>query len=85
MKTCEEYVLKELEKQRQEYQDVYKDVRIEIKSYKNQQKEFIEWLEQNIENEKYCYLSADKNNQVRYDIFSEILSKYKEIIGSDNK
>lgn len=51
----------------------------------NQQKEFIEWLEQNIENEKYCYLSADKNNQVRYDIFSEILSKYKEIIGSDNK
>ena len=71
----------ELEGKRKEYQDVYKDVRIEIKSYKNQQKEFIEWLEQNIENEKYCYLSADKNNQVRYDIFSEILSKYKEIIG----
>lgn len=45
-----------------------------------QQKEFIEWLEQNIENETHCYLSADKNNRVRYDIFSEILSKYKEII-----
>lgn len=57
----------------------------ENQELKNQQKEFIEWLEQNIENEKYCYLSADKNNQVRYDIFSEILSKYKEIIGSDNK
>ena len=56
----------------------YKD---KVEKLKNQQKEFIEWLEQNIENEKYCYLSADKNNQVRYDIFSEILSKYKEIIG----
>ena len=60
----------------------YKD---KVEKLKNQQKEFIEWLEQNIENEKYCYLSADKNNQVRYDIFSEILSKYKEIIGGDNK
>lgn len=49
-----------------------------------QQKEFIEWLEQNIENEKYCYLSADKNNRTRYDIFNEFLSKYKKIIGGDN-
>lgn len=35
----------ELEGKRKEYQEVYKDVRIEIKSYKNQQKEFIEYLE----------------------------------------
>lgn len=38
----------ELEGKRKEYQDVYKDVRIEIKSYKNQQKEFIKYLEDEI-------------------------------------
>ena len=65
--------------------DIIAGLKKENQELKNQQKEFIEWLEQNIENEKYCYLSADKNNQVRYDIFSEILSKYKEIIGGDNK
>ena len=65
--------------------DIIAGLKKENQELKNQQKEFIEWLEQNIENEKYCYLSADKNNQVRYDIFSEILSKYKEIIGGDSK
>lgn len=83
----------ELEKQRKEYQDVYKDVRIEIKGYKNQQKEFIEYLE----NEKnrlakecsYTYEgSLGKLLYVNEDIFNEvnrILLKYKEIIGGDNK
>ena len=38
----------ELEKQRKEYQEDYKDIRIEIKEYKSQQKEFIDWLENEI-------------------------------------
>lgn len=46
-----------------------------------QQKEFIEWLEQCIENEKYCYLSPHGNERYRQDFFIEVLSKYKEIIG----
>ena len=52
---------------------------------KNQQKEFIEWLEQNIENEEYCYLAQNHNERCRKDVFEEALSKYKEIIGGDNK
>ena len=46
-----------------------------------QQKEFIEWLEQNIENEEYCYLAQNPNERCRKDVFEEALSKYKEIIG----
>ena len=48
---------------------------------KNQQKEFIEWLEQNIENEEYCYLAQNPNERCRKDVFEEALSKYKEIMG----
>ena len=48
---------------------------------KNQQKEFIEWLEQNIENEEYCYLAQNPNERCRKDVFEEALSKYKKIIG----
>lgn len=48
---------------------------------KNQQKEFIEWLEQNIENEEYCYLAQNPGERCRKDVFEEALSKYKEIIG----
>lgn len=98
-KQLEEYIRAEfkakdeLEKQRKEYQDVYKDVRIEIKSYKNQQKEFIEYLE-NEKNRlaKECnYTYEDSLGKLLYvneDIFNEvnkILSKYKEIIGGDRK
>lgn len=46
-----------------------------------QQKEFIEWLEQNIENEEYCYLAQNPNERCRKDVFEEALSKYKEFIG----
>ena len=47
----------------------------------NQQKEFIEWLKQNIENEEYCYLSQNPSERCRKDVFEEVLSKHKEIIG----
>ena len=52
---------------------------------KNQQKVFMQWLEQNIENEEYCYLAQNPNERCRKDVFEEVLSKYKEIIGGDNK
>ncbi len=46
---------------------------------KNQQKVFMQWLEQNIENEEYCYLAQNPNERCRKDVFEEALSKYKEI------
>ena len=49
-----------------------------------QQKEFIEWLEQNIENEEYCYLAQNPGERCRKDVFEEVLSKYKEIVGGSN-
>ena len=64
----------EVNRWRKEYQDTYKDVRIEIKEYKNQQQEFIKYLENMLDDEN--------------DIFSVVrvkdaLQKYKEIIGDD--
>ena len=53
--------------------------------FKNQQKEFIEWLEQNIENEEYCYLAQNPGERCRKDVFEEVLSKYKEIIGGKHE
>lgn len=49
---------------------------------KNQQKEFIEWLEENI---KACELTSDLifNHNKEKKIYKEIISKYKSIIGSD--
>ena len=79
----------ELEKQRKEYQDVYKDVRIEIKGYKNQQKEFIKYLEEEIMEIRAKWGNA-LSNVSQLDVamtvkaYEDILSKYKEIIGGDN-
>ncbi len=67
---------------RKEYQDTYKDVRIEIKEYKTQQKEFIKYLEQPIK----IITDGNPTNISEYtmgklDTLKEVLSKYKEIIG----
>ena len=64
----------ELFNKRKEYQETYKDVRIEIKEYKTQQQEFINYLEDMLDDEN--------------DIFSvvrvkDVLQKYKETIGDD--
>lgn len=70
----------EVNRWRKEYQDTYKDVRIEIKEYKTQQKEFIKWLENYLE-------LLDYNNieeQITYDTIEEISQKYKETIGVSN-
>lgn len=63
----------ELSNKRKEYQDTYKDVRIEIKEYKTQQKEFILYL-RHLSN----WYSADG---VKQGMVNEILQKYKEITG----
>ena len=79
----------ELEDKRKEYQEVYKDVRTEIKDYKNQQKEFIEWLENWLKILKEQFKGMRGVNaayqKLIIDTVNETLSKYKEIIGGDNK
>lgn len=66
---------------RKEYQETYKDVRIEIKEYKSQQKEFIKYLE----NEK-DRLAREHSNicKDKFDEVDDILQKYKEIIGAED-
>lgn len=76
----------ELEDKRKEYQETYKDVREEIKDYKNQQKEFIIFLNNMI----IAYKRAEKEygnvaDRAFWIAFEAALSKYKEIIGGDNK
>ena len=64
---------------RKEYQDTYKDVRIEIKEYKTQQKEFIKWLEDYIN----LFDKKDIYEEGSCDMLEEILQKYRSIIGGD--
>lgn len=95
-KQLEEYIKQnmklkdELFDKRKEYQDTYKDVRIEIKEYKNQQKEFIKYLEDEIKRINPKELDIGELNLrlndikfTQYLIYKEILQKYKEIIGDD--
>ena len=80
---------------RKGYQDTYKDVHIEIKEYKSQQKEFIKYLEDEIErkNNRWEQLANQKNRNedalLRLDVKIEedvvVLQKYKEIIGDDKE
>lgn len=67
----------EVNRWRKEYQDTYKDVRIEIKEYKTQQKEFIKWLEDYLD----LFDNMNIGEQASYDMLEEILQKYKSIIG----
>ena len=69
----------ELFDKRKEYQDTYKDVRIEIKEYKTQQKEFIKWLEDYIN----LFDKKDIYEEGSCDMLEEILQKYRSIIGDD--
>lgn len=97
-KQLEEYIKQnmklkdELFDKRKEYQDTYKDVRIEIKEYKTQQKEFIKYLEDEkdrlIKGTSHYYIdSFDRQHAVNETIYDEvdiILQKYKSIIGDIN-
>lgn len=52
----------------------------ENKKYKNQQKEFIEYLEDYLK----LFDKMDIDAKISYDMLEEILQKYKEIIGANN-
>ena len=86
-KQLEEYIKQnmklkdELFDKRKEYQDTYKDVRIEIKEYKTQQKEFIKYLE-----DEKNRLAREHSNicKDKFDEVDDILQKYKSIIGDIN-
>ena len=60
------------------YQDYLEE---ENKKYKNQQKEFIKWLEDYLNLFDY----RDIQEQAGYDMLEEILQKYKEIIGDKDE
>lgn len=47
--------------------------------FKNQQKEFIKWLEDYLK----LFDKMDIDAKISYDMFEEILQKYKSIIGDD--
>ena len=68
--------------------DIIASFKQENQKLKKQQKEFIEWLEENIYEIKYTY-SQENGHYFKMDdilkTYQEVLSKYKEIIGSDNK
>ena len=84
----------ELFNKRKEYQYTYKDVPIEIKEYKTQQKEFINYLEneiklyendiQNFKKDYKVYFSLINDLRVSKAKIEEILQKYKEIIGGED-
>ena len=58
------------------YQDYLEE---ENKKYKNQQKEFIEWLESYLK----LFDNKDIYEEGSYDTIEEILSKYKEIVSNN--
>lgn len=59
-------------------------MRAEIENYKNQQEEFIKWLENKIERKR---LNATCTTEYNDDVvpLMKILQKYKEIIGYDKE
>ena len=73
-KTLWKYI-KELQQENQELKK-----RLEVKEA--QQKEFIEWLESNLEALEMCDRELIlTNNKKEIKAYKEVLSKYKEIIG----
>ena len=62
------------------YQDYLEE---ENKKYKNQQKEFIEFLEN--EKDRCLTFYSSTECMYAYDVFKDVSSKYKEIIGSNGK
>lgn len=64
-----------------DYEEILKgdSLEEENKKYKNQQKEFIKWLEDYLNLFDY----RDIDEQAGYDMLEEILQKYRSIIGCD--
>lgn len=78
----------ELKKQLDELQTLYNNMfkchcnRVQVETLLSQQKEFIEWLESNLEALEMCDRELIlTNNKKEIKAYKEVLSKYKEIIG----
>ena len=80
----------ELKKKLDELQTLYNNMfkchcnRVQVETLLSQQKEFIEWLESNLEALEMCDRELIlTNNKKEIKAYKEVLSKYKEIIGSE--
>ena len=79
----------ELKKKLDELQTLYNNMfkchcnRVQVETLLSQQKEFIEYLENEIKNSDICdvYVRGMKFNSAEKMIYKDILSKYKETIG----
>ena len=78
----------ELKEQLDELQAVYNNMfkchcnRVQVETLLSQQKEFIGWLESNLEALEMCDRELIlTNNKKEIKAYKEVLSKYKEIIG----
>lgn len=78
----------ELKKKLDELQTLYNNMfkchcnRVQVETLLSQQKEFIEWLESNLEALEMCDRELIlTNNKKEIKAYKEVLSKYKEIIG----
>ena len=82
----------ELKKKLDELQTLYNNMfkchcnRVQVETLLSQQKEFIEWLEANLEALEMCDRELIlTNNKKEMKAYKEVLSKYKEIIGVKNE
>lgn len=82
----------ELKKKLDELQTLYNNMfkchcnRVQVETLLSQQKEFIEWLESNLEALEMCDRELIlTNNKKEIKAYKEGLSKYKEIIGVRNE
>lgn len=79
----------DLKKKLDELQTLYNNMfkchcnRVQVETLLSQQKEFIEYLENEIKNSDICdvYVHGMKFNSAEKMIYKDILSKYKEMIG----
>lgn len=83
---------RELKMQLDELQTLYNNMfkchcnRVQVETLLSQQKEFIEWLESNLEALEMCDRELIlTNNKKEIKAYKEVLSKYKEIIGVRNE
>ena len=82
----------ELKKKLDELQTLYNNMfkchcnRVQVETLLSQQKEFIEWLEANLEALEMCDRELIlTNNKKEIKAYKEVLSKYKEIIGGKHE
>lgn len=83
---------KELKKQLTTYQILHRDCKVDnlkniskIEEKENQQKEFIEWLENGINQVRNTEFLDERIQRAGLVAYNRVLSKYKEIIGGKDE